>query len=970
MMRWFAFVLPLSLAFVPVPAEAAAKPTITSLSPSSAIAGGTGFTLTVNGKDFVADAKAKWGTTALTTTYKSATLLTAAVPASLIAKAGTASVTVTTSGGTSAVATFTIKQPKPVLTSLSPNSAFAGGPAFTLTIEGKNFIAGAKAKWLASTLTTTVKSSTVLTATVPADLIAKAGTASVTVTTSGGTSAAATFTIKQPKPVLTSLSPNSAIAGSPAFTLAIKGKDFIKGATVEWGSTKLTTTYKTSILLTAAVPASLIAKQGTAKVTVTTTGGTSTAAVFTIGPAKPVITSLSPKSAISGGSGFTLTINGYNFASGATAYWGTTALVTTYTSPILLSAAVPASLITTAGSASITVTTSIGTSAPASFTIVPPLPTIATLSPASVTAGGPAFTLTVNGTNFVQGATVNWGTTKLATTYVSAIELTAAVPASLIVSVGTANITVNTPGGTSAPATFTILAYTGPACRPDGTGNAKLNGVYSFQFVQIDPTNDGELNFNAGAFTADGKGNITVGQTDSNGPYYTSAEQNTFTGTYSVGSDDRGLFTLNYTGGATSYVCFALDSFAGGIAGSGRLVSDDVNPQVDSGAFYLQGESNPGVASVKGSWALGMQGIELDSSNGQPLPMRGASVGYLTLDGNGNVTKGELDISQDKLVSGSLGNNLASQVGATGTYTLASTGRGTITLNLAGGGTSDYVFYVAGSNQILLLSSDTGGQGGSAVEAGKAYLRTTTSFSNATLSGTSVAVGQALSDTNSGQYDQRLVEAGILSWTSPGKYSESYDQNDAGNVSLEQASSGTYSVDADGRATLNDTSPATYAYLVGPNQGFGVQGNLGVGFTYFESQTVPAKGFTASSFDGGYSEGSIWYGFEAQKASSGEVASNGTGGLSGTLDVAPFLNGCVDCASAPRAAGTAVPSKVGVHAMDVGVTETYTSATNGRFVVSNGGVPMQALYLVSPSKAYAIDISGAIWQPLEEFNHQ
>ena len=77
------------------------------------------------------------------------------------------------------------------------------------------------------------------------------------------------------------------------------------------------------------------------------------------------------------------------------------------------------------------------------------------LSPSSVTAGGAGFTLTVNGTNFVSGATVDWGGTALTTTYVTPSQLTASVPASLIATAGAVSVTVTTSGVTSA-ATFTI----------------------------------------------------------------------------------------------------------------------------------------------------------------------------------------------------------------------------------------------------------------------------------------------------------------------------------------------------------------------------------------------------------------------------------------------------------------------------------------------------------------------------------
>jgi sugar lactone lactonase YvrE len=169
----------------------------------------------------------------------------------------------------------------------------------------------------------------------------------------------------------------------------------------------------------------------------------------------PAISGLSPSSATAGGATFTLTISGTNFLSGATVTWNGTALTTTFVSASQVTAAVPGSLIATTGTASVTVTTAGGTSAGATFTINPP-PTITTLSPNSATAGGAAFTLTVNGTGFVSGAVVNWNRTALSTSYVSATQLTAGVPASLIASAGSASVTVTTTGGTSAGATFTI----------------------------------------------------------------------------------------------------------------------------------------------------------------------------------------------------------------------------------------------------------------------------------------------------------------------------------------------------------------------------------------------------------------------------------------------------------------------------------------------------------------------------------
>lgn len=963
-LQWFSLVCLSLLAVVAVPAARAAKPSITKLAPSTAVAGGPAFILTIDGKNFVTGAEVLWGIKQLSTKLKSSTVLTASVPASLIAKKGTANITVKTTGGTSAALRFTILPPKPVISSLSPKTAAAGGPKFTMTILGKNFASTAKVHWAATALTFAYKSPTELLATVPATLIAKAGTANVTVTTTSGTSVAARFTIGPAAPIITAISPTSAIAQGAAFTLTVKGFNFTSGSTAHWAGKALSTKIESLTQLTATVTSDLIASTGTVKVTVSNAKGVSAPAIFTVKPPKPTITSLNPTSATVGGAAFTLTVNGKSFVSGAVVKWGSKALTTSYKSATLVTAAVPSSLLTAAGTINVTVTTPSGTSAPATFQIKPPTPTISSLNPNSTTAGGTDFTLTVNGAGFASGAVVNWNATALPTTFLSSIQLKATVKASLIATAGFPSVTVVSGGITSNSEQFTIASASGPSCANDGTGNAKLNGAYAFQFTQIDPSKGGQSNFNIGVFTADGNGNVMSGLTDSNGAHLSSAVTNTsFTGTYSVGSDDRGLLTLNFGGGVTQTMCFALDSFASGVAGGGHLVSDLSNAEVNSGSFAAQGGSNFTLESAKGSWAVGMQGVKLDSGNGQEV--RGATAGYVTLDGSGSVTAGELDTSQDKYVSTTLTNTYKPQVAVTGSYTLASTGRGTISLNLTGGGTNNYVFYVAGAQRIFLLSSDKGGQTGSLVAGGEGLARTATSFNNATLSGSSVFVEQAISNTNSSAYNQRMIEAGIYNWNGTGKYTGTYDQNDAGTISADQSiSSQSYAVDSSGRVAINGTSPATFAYLAGPGTGFFVSGNVGVSFGRLENQT-PTSGFTAGSFSGNYSQGSLWYLSEAQKVDSGEVASNGSGSLSGNLDVAPLLTGTVD--SAPH---TPRPNFNRPKPMDVGVSDTYTAAGDGRFVLKQGGTTVRALYIVSADKAYSIDIKDAVWLPIEEFNHQ
>ena len=89
----------------------------------------------------------------------------------------------------------------------------------------------------------------------------------------------------------------------------------------------------------------------------------------------------------------------------------------------------------------------IGTTAP---TTPPPADgtlAVTSLAPATATAGGAAFTLTVNGSNFVSGAQVRWNGTARPTTFVSATQLTTSIAAADIAAAGTAQVSVLHPGG-------------------------------------------------------------------------------------------------------------------------------------------------------------------------------------------------------------------------------------------------------------------------------------------------------------------------------------------------------------------------------------------------------------------------------------------------------------------------------------------------------------------------------------------
>jgi hypothetical protein len=92
-----------------------------------------------------------------------------------------------------------------------------------------------------------------------------------------------------------------------------------------------------------------------------------------------------------------------------------------------------------------------------------PIPAITSLQPSGTTAGSAAFTLTVNGSGFVNGSVVNFNGNARTTTYESATQLTAAILATDVASAGTPPVTVTNPapgGGTSNAIGFNITAAT------------------------------------------------------------------------------------------------------------------------------------------------------------------------------------------------------------------------------------------------------------------------------------------------------------------------------------------------------------------------------------------------------------------------------------------------------------------------------------------------------------------------------
>ena len=434
-------------------------PSVSGLSVRSATTRG-GVAVTITGTALSRATAALFGTTPATNlTRLSSTQLRVTAPAHA---AGAVDLRVTTPGGTSAVTaadrfTFTVPPvvAPPTLTALSATAGPAAGGA-VVTITGTR-LTGASSVYFGTTATTrfTVLSATQMRVTTPAH---PTGVVDVRVRTAGGTSAVSTADryAYEAVPTVTRVSPASgSTAGGTVVTLT--GTSLSRATAVRFGAATATGLVRVSpTTLRATSPTGLV---GTVDVRVVTPGGTSpttTAARFTY-QAPPAVTSLStPAGPVQGGTVVTVTGSGFGGASRVT--FGATPATFTVLSPTTIRAVAPAHA---AGGVPVTVTTPYGTSlaSGASAYAYDAVPTITSLSPATgPRTGGTVVTLT--GTGLTRASAVRFGaTTTTDVVRVSSTTLRVTAPAH---ATGPVDVTVTTPGGTSAATPATRYAYGRP----------------------------------------------------------------------------------------------------------------------------------------------------------------------------------------------------------------------------------------------------------------------------------------------------------------------------------------------------------------------------------------------------------------------------------------------------------------------------------------------------------------------------
>src|SRR5436305_5026730 len=102
------------------------------------------------------------------------------------------------------------------------------------------------------------------------------------------------------------------------------------------------------------------------------------------------------------------------------------------------------------------------------------------LSPGNIIAGGPAFALIVNGTNFVSGSNVLWNGSARPTIFLFSNQLQAAITAADIANSGNINVAVSNPasGGTVNSSNFPFSVISNSVLGPSVTGLAPTAAIF------------------------------------------------------------------------------------------------------------------------------------------------------------------------------------------------------------------------------------------------------------------------------------------------------------------------------------------------------------------------------------------------------------------------------------------------------------------------------------------------------------
>jgi hypothetical protein len=456
---------------------------------------------------------------------------------------------------------------------------------------------------------------------------------------------------------------------------------------------------------------------------------------------------------------------------------------------------------------------------------------------------------------------------------------------------------------------FVLTVQAGPCA----ASAAMLNGQYAFLLQGFsNNAGSGAGIATVGSFTADGCGSITGGSAD----YYfgptLAGNTASLSGSYTIGADNRGTLNL-IVDSATKTFFIALGKISNNVATKGGMTETGPSnlSTILSGSMWKQDTVAFAQNKITGPYAFVFNGWNATTSYGP----REAMGGTVNADGAGNFITGLLD---DKVYGTA---PAVTDQNWTGTYGAPSiNGRSVLIATALTGTNGTGVIYVVNSGQLIVMISDTSSTG--RVFSGS-MLAQTGPFNQTSLNGNIVAYQTANYWPGVAGYETLTTSVlSLFSANSGTLVFPSYDMNAGGNINHGRINPYTYSVAANGQATIYASSNLGGKwYLTGLNTGMLLGFDYGVSVGEIMSQATGT--FSTASISGKYFASQAPGGSIQSPYSSGIATSTGTGTLSTTMDIYGLTPG-------QQASGTL----------------TADPLVNGRFTDTNYNI----IYMVSPSK--------------------
>lgn len=447
-----------------------------------------------------------------------------------------------------------------------------------------------------------------------------------------------------------------------------------------------------------------------------------------------------------------------------------------------------------------------------------------------------------------------------------------------------------------------------------GFNKSSLKGSYAFTVKGYGLNNGTNVAANffveGGVFTSDGNGTITAGTDD-----FVEAVGNTgatqvfqpaqITGIYVINSDGTGDLQFNFPGGGAEVFRITLSD-------TGHLFMEEED---GFGTSAGSAELQTSTTTPSGTFVFRTHDVQVSATMGTMVISAGA------------VSGNYLMVQSGTAVSGS--------IGAGGSMTAPTGGRGSITYSV-NGLTHSAEYYVVSSNKFLLLDETT-----NILSVGLAEQQSNVAFSAASLSG-SYAFGSG-GETATGFVNT----VGVFTSDGSLNIAETYDSVQDGTVSSNASAAWTYSINSDGSGSFSlgnvvqreiwMVSP-TRAYFIALNGANVEDGTIDQQSGTFTNTSLSAQAaFFMDGFDGTGVDGLF-------KDRVGTLVPSGTDSL-GTNYVASFFD------FVALAGGSSSNNFTG----------SYLVASNGRTTtVLNGFTNNVVLYLTTNSTGYVLQADTGI----------